>query len=57
MNRKPFEQWLREVNAECIKRVGLSYEDLTDVSYRDMYDDGVSPSRAAQRAIKASGGE
>lgn len=57
MNRKPFEQWLREVNDECVRRCGCSVEDLFDVSLRDWYDNGMSPKRAAAQAIKASMGE
>lgn len=47
-----FEQWLEKVNAIIESKVGLSYQDLPDCSYHDWYDEGVSPSVAAKRAIR-----
>jgi hypothetical protein len=41
----------REVQAEA----GLSVHDLEDFPSHDMFTDGVSPKRAARRALKNSG--
>lgn len=54
--KRTFEEWLREVNAFLIVSCGLGYEDLPDVNYAEMYEDGVLPRFAAKRAIKAAGG-
>lgn len=47
-----FDAWMSKVNAEVRKLSSMDVGDLSDVPYRDWYDDGVSPSRAARRAIK-----
>lgn len=54
MAKMTFEQWLNKVDAAVESRTGLSRDDLPDCPYRDWYDDGVSPSAAASRAIKAA---
>lgn len=52
--RKTFEEWMKEVDAQLRKKVGLTHLDLPDCCYRDWYDDGVRPSTAANRAVKNS---
>ena len=52
--RLPFDAWLRAVDAECIRRCGIGYEDLPDWRYADAYADGYSPARAARAAIRAA---
>jgi len=39
-----FEEWIREVDKLCIKRLGVSFADLPDVTtYRMIYDEGTDP--------------
>jgi hypothetical protein len=52
-----FDSWMARVDAVLGKRCGLSSEDLPDMCYSDMYEDGVSPARAAGRAYRNAGGE
>jgi len=52
MNKRTYEQWLAAVDAECVKRIGLSYMDLPDINYGDLYEEGATPKRAASQAIK-----
>lgn len=52
MQTRTFEQWMDQVDAAIDNEIGLTSEDLPDASYRDWYDDGLPPSRAAARAIK-----
>lgn len=48
-----FEDWLKEVDEILWSRFGLpSHDDLPDCCYRDWYDSGVSPLRAAARAVR-----
>ena len=47
-----YEQWMRDVDAEVIARTGMSVHDLADVAFRDWYDDGITPAKAAARAIR-----
>lgn len=54
---KTFGQWKAEVNAEVSRTVGLHADDLADISYLELWEDGVGPKAAARKAIKASGGE
>ena len=51
-----FPEWKKEVNRIVEKRIGLSCDDLEDCCYADWYEDGVSPSEAAGKAIRNSGG-
>ena len=45
--------WLEAVDAIIDGRIGCSVLDLADQPYRDWYDAGVSPARAAGRAIRS----
>jgi hypothetical protein len=49
-----FEVWMRAVDAELDRLHGVSHLDLSDVPYRDWFDDGVRASTAARRAAKNS---
>lgn len=50
--RLTYEQWKGAVNAAVIRRVGLSADDLPDWNYRDAYESGMTPLRAAAKVIK-----
>ena len=52
-----FEAWMREVDREVGLLVGLSYLDLPDLAYRDMYESGKSAKAAAKKAVRNAGGE
>jgi hypothetical protein len=52
--RLTFLQWKGAVNAVVVRRLGLHCDDLPDYRYRDDYEDGVTPLRAAARVIKAA---
>lgn len=47
-----FEAWMRAVDIAVSEKVGLGVDDLPDICYRDMYDDGVSVKSAATAAIR-----
>ena len=48
----PFKLWMKKVDVYVSRKTGMSYRDLPDVPYRDWYEDGDSPQRAAARAVK-----
>ncbi len=50
--QKPFKDWMKQVDREVGKKVGISAQDLPDVPYADWHDDGMNPKRAAAKAIK-----
>jgi hypothetical protein len=52
--KKGFDEWKRKVNAAVEKKAGLSADDLPDVNYSDWYEQGMSPSAAASKAIKSA---
>lgn len=54
MVKKSFEAWKKAVDAEILRRTGMTSDDLEDYSYRDCYDNGVSPKNAAAGAIRRS---
>ena len=47
-----FEEWMAEVDHFCYAKAGLSIYDLPDCCFRDWYDDGMSPRRAAADALR-----
>jgi hypothetical protein len=52
-----FDAWLRRVDQEVGNLTGLSYLDLPDVSYWDMFDEGRTPRYAARKAVREAGGD
>lgn len=50
-----FKEWTRQVNQHVIKICGMSANDLEDCPYRDWFDSGMKPDRAARAAIKRAG--
>jgi len=54
--KQTFEQWSRKVDNAVNAICGMSTYDLPDCDYWTWYDEGVSPSTAANRAIKEAGG-
>ena len=51
-----FDEFMARVDKILSDRLYLTSDDLTDVAYADMHEDGVSPAAAARAAIRASGG-
>lgn len=51
-----FQKWFYKANIECMRLTSLDLNDLPDVSYRDMFEDGLSPKEAAEAAIEEAGG-
>ena len=52
-----FAVWMAKVDAKiAAKAFGLGSDDLPDCCYADWFEDGVSPSEAAAKAIKSAGG-
>ena len=53
-NRPTFENWMARVDDVLVRKVGVSSADLPDMAYADMYDEGITPEEAADRAIEDS---
>jgi hypothetical protein len=47
-----WEQWRREVDAEIMRRVSMTSDDLPDWNYRGAYEEGLTAKRAAAKAIQ-----
>ena len=56
-NQGTFIEWMDKVDTILETKHYLASLDLPDQPYRDWYDDGISPSRAARMAYAESGGE
>jgi hypothetical protein len=52
-----FKAWMKKVDAEIERRVGLTHHDLADQPFRDWADDGVTPTMAALRTLRDEGFE
>lgn len=50
-----FNNWLDEVDRVIGKKVGLSYLDLPDQTWRDWFDDEMTPEEAADLALEDAG--
>lgn len=50
-----FKDWLHDVDRHVTAKTGLGRDDLPDCPYADWYEEGVSPKRAAARALKRAG--
>lgn len=46
-----FDAWMKRVDAAVNSWIGLSYEDLPDVDYYTMWEDGWPAGDAAQFAL------
>ena len=52
-----FNAWMSKVDAHIANVCGFTSEDLPDCCYADWFEDGITPSRAAKKAIRfAKGG-
>lgn len=49
-----FAEWLETVDLAVWQLVGMSIDDLPDVPFADWHEDGVTPKRAAARAVRAA---
>ena len=47
-----YEEFERECNKVLTVRSGLGIHDLADATWRDYYDDGLSPTNAVDCAMK-----
>lgn len=54
-NGTGYADWMKEVDAACYAKAGVSVHDLSDCAFADWYDDGVSAKSAASKALKANG--
>jgi hypothetical protein len=45
-------QWKGAVNAAIIRKVGVHADDLPDWNYRDAFEKGMAPSKAAAAVIR-----
>lgn len=55
MGEVSFDMYMSAVNRILSDAVMLSAQDLPDIAYYDMYNDGVSPAEAAQEALIEAG--
>lgn len=46
-----FEAWMDAVDRHLVSQIGLTHQCLTDMTWRDWYDDDLSPAEAAGLAI------
>ena len=47
-----YAEWFAAVDAEVVRKTGLSARDLDDWCYRADYENKVTPKRSAARAIR-----
>jgi len=46
-----FTKWLKSVDRLVQEKVFLSYQDLPDIDYRGLFEDGFTPAEAAQECL------
>lgn len=52
MSDVKFEQWMKEVDKELLKKCGFYSEFLPDMPYYDWYTDETDPSEAAAWTVE-----
>ena len=55
MVSKSFHDWKRLVNAGVGSLVGMDCDDLPDVDYYGMYEEGKTAKEAARQAVREAG--
>jgi hypothetical protein len=55
MTPKTFEHWYAEVDQAVQEVIILSVEDLPDMDFMSLYEDGIEPAEAAQIALFEAG--
>ena len=53
----PFDLWMNRVDQFVTHSTGLSIHDLSDLPFRDYFDDGMSPEEVAEVALIENGWE
>jgi hypothetical protein len=51
-NRLTFDAWMSAVDDALVRKTGVSSADLPDWTYRDAYEDGLTPQEAADAAVE-----
>ena len=51
-----FDHWMAEVDAHLDAAADCGHLDLPDWGYWDAYDAGMTPLKAARKALEAAGG-
>ena len=54
MTKQSFDEWMAEVDSAIENEVYMISDDLPDVDYWDMWDNGLTPFEAADFAIQAA---
>ena len=57
MSNPSFDTWMRQVDKEVQRQVGLSVHDLPDQTFMDWYIDEVEPVEAAKDTLAYAGWE
>jgi hypothetical protein len=52
MTNEKFETWMKETDDTLIAQMGISVHDSLDVRFRDWFEQGMSPGKAAYKYIK-----
>ena len=52
-----FDTWYKECDGIVSRRLGLGIDDLPDATWRDYYDDGMSPRDAIECAKEDAWGD
>ena len=55
MTDTTFDAWMKKVDHRIKAMVGLSYRDLPDRNWRDMFDAGWGPREAADMVLSDEG--
>lgn len=46
-----FQEWMRQIDAILWSRFQVTSADLADTTYRDMFEDELTPQEAAEEAL------
>lgn len=51
---QPLNDWLKDLDRICWKKLGVSYEDVEDFPWKDYYNEGLSAREALDAFLEES---
>jgi hypothetical protein len=50
-----FEEWMKAVDRQAIRKAGISIHDLADQPFRDLFEDGLDPAEVVADILEDEG--
>jgi len=51
MNNYTFKEWIQELDEILMEKLNVGHEELPDIMYQELYENGASPDEAAYETL------